>query len=348
MNFIFVYPKRIFLKSKLVVIIIMAVPVYKDVLVIGAGWSGLVACKYMLEEGLSVLALEKREDIGGVWLYSDDPNIPTVMKATQCTSSSTVTEMSDFPMPKDIGMFPHHTDVLDYLKAYAEQFQLLPHIKLSTQVQVVEKTAEDSWKVTCSAGDVYTSKYLIVASGEHQKPNRELEESVLKGFTGDILHAASIKEPLEKYRGKRVLLLGGGETASDICLEWINHAMTIYWSIPRGQHFFRKYGRLVPFTRPIAFDTGSSRVVRAITPFSKGKPGLSWLCKWTTSGSLLAYQGHGIPEWRNSARFFHFFFNKSANVLDYVDYKRLVPKGAVIECSGKEVTFVDGRHETRV
>ena len=322
------------------------VPVHRDVLVIGAGWSGLVACKYMLEEGLSVLALEKREDIGGVWLYSDDPNIPTVMKTTQCTSSSTVTEMSDFPMPKEIGMFPHHTDVLDYLKAYAEQFQLLPHIKLSTQVQEVEKTTEDSWKVTCSAGDVYTSKYLIVASGEHQKPNRELEESVLKGFTGDILHASTIKEPLEKYRRKRVLLLGGGETGSDICLDWINHAETIYWSIPRGQHFFRKYSKVVPWSQPQALDKASSRMMKIIAPYVNSKPGLAWVCKWTTNGSLLAYQGHGIPEWRNDAAYFHYFVNKNGKVLDHVDYEHLVPKGAVVKCSGKEVTFIDGtKHE---
>ena len=63
---------------------------YHDVTVIGAGWSGLVACKYMKEEGLSVVCIERKNDIGGVWLYSDDPNIPTVMKSTRCTSSSTV------------------------------------------------------------------------------------------------------------------------------------------------------------------------------------------------------------------------------------------------------------------
>lgn len=68
---------------------------HKDVTVIGAGWSGLVACKYMLEEGLSVMAIEKRDGIGGVWRYSDDTTIPTVMKSTCCTSSMTFNDMSD-------------------------------------------------------------------------------------------------------------------------------------------------------------------------------------------------------------------------------------------------------------
>jgi len=156
---------------------------YKDVVVVGSGWSGLVACKSVLEEGLTVVALEKRESIGGVWLYSDNPAIPTVMKSTQCTSSSTFTEMSDFPMPKDIGMFPHHTDIMKYLSDYAVEFDLLPHIKFNTTVDATERT-ENGWKVTCGNGDVYTCLKIVVATGLHQIPNCELEDTTLKEFTG--------------------------------------------------------------------------------------------------------------------------------------------------------------------
>lgn len=158
---------------------------HSDVIVIGAGWSGLVACKYMLEEGLSVTTLEKRNNIGGVWLYSDDTSVTTVMKSTRCTSSSTVTEMSDFPMPKEIGTFPHNEDIMGYLHSYAEKFNLMPHIKLNTKVEKIEKEG-DTWHTTCTSGDIYTSKFLVVATGVLQQPNRELEETVLKGFTGKI------------------------------------------------------------------------------------------------------------------------------------------------------------------
>ena len=116
---------------------------HHDVTVIGVGWSGLVACKYMLEEDLSVVAIEKREGIGGVWRYSDDPSIPTVMKSTCCTSSTTMTEMSDFPMPKEIGMFPNNIDVREYLESYAENFNLKPHIRLNTSVSEVKKEVKN-------------------------------------------------------------------------------------------------------------------------------------------------------------------------------------------------------------
>ena len=319
----------------------MSVEAQCDVVVIGAGWSGLAACKCMLEEGLSVVALEKREEIGGVWCYTDDSTIPTVMKSTQTTSSSTVTEMSDYPMPKEIGMFPHHTDVITYLRSYAKEFHLLPHIKLNSVVVKAEKEGSQ-WKVTCSSGKVYRSTYLVVAAGVHQYPNRELEKTMLKGFTGKVLHSIEIKEPLEEFKDSRLLILGGGETGSDLCIDWIDHAKFIYWSIPRGQHFFRKYAKVVPWGTPQALDKASSRMMKLIAPYHRSKPGLAWVCKWTTNGSLLAYQGHGIPEWRNKAEFFKAFINKNGKVLDLVDYEHLVPKGGILECKGKEVTFVDG------
>lgn len=316
-----------------------------DVTVIGAGWSGLLACKYMLEEGLSVVALEKREDLGGIWLYSDDPNTSTVMKSTHCTSSSTVTEISDFPMTEEMGIFPAHWDILRYLKRYAEQFQLGPHIRTKVEVVSVAK-ADGLWRVECANGDAYTSAFLVVATGLVQNPNLELLDTALKGFAGKVYHAREIKEPLEEHRGQRLLVVGGGETGSDICLEWYSHVGSVHWSIPRGQHFFRKYGKVVPWGKPQALDKASSRAMQTVVPFNRGKPGLSWICKWTTNGSLLAYQGHGIPEWKNDSPYFHFVINKHGHVLDLVDYKKFVPKGAIASCRGKEVTFADGsKHE---
>lgn len=183
-----------------------------------------------------------------------------------------------------------------------------------------------------------------MAAGSVQVPNCQLEETALKGYTGKVLHASEIKQPLHEFKNSHLLLLGGGETGSDICIDWIDHAEFIYWSIPRGQHFFRKYSRAFPWLNPQPLDHISSRMTKTISPFICGKPGTSWACKWTTNvnGSLLAYQGHGIPEWKNKSEFFKYFVNKNGKVLDLVDYERLVPKGALLHCKGKEVTFVDG------
>lgn len=123
------------------------------------------------------MALEKRSDVGGLWNYSDDPDIITVMKNTKTTSSSSVTEMSDFPMPEEIAQFPKHEDVLRYLKSYCGAFDLWSHIRLDHCVQEVTKEHE-LWRVTCENGQQFESKFLIVCTGGVQKPNRDLECSV--------------------------------------------------------------------------------------------------------------------------------------------------------------------------
>ena len=88
--------------------------------------------------------------------------------------------------------------------------------------------------------------------------------------------------------------------ASDIVSEWYNLTDYIYQSILRGQHFFK----ILPWGEPQPLDKYSSRALTTIAPYHKSKPGLSWLCKWVSNGSLLAYQGHGIPEWKMILHFF--------------------------------------------
>ena len=312
---------------------------HHDVTVIGAGWSGVTATKYMLEEGLTVVTLERRDGLGGLWYYSDDPTEKSVMKSTRTTSSATVSEMSDYPMPEGIE-FPHHQQVLQYLQSYSSFFHVLPRIVFNTTVTSAEKR-DGLWHVTTVNGDIYTSRFLVVCTGQ-TVPVTGPKDTIFKDFTGSVYHAKEIKEPLAVYRGKRLLIYGGGETAADICSDWFNHSSTIYWSVPRGQHFFRRYNKILPWKKPQALDKASSWLLTKIAPYHYSKPGLAWICKWTTSGSLLAYQGHGIPEWRNGTPFMHQFINKNGHILDLVDYKRVIPKGTITACSGKEIKFADG------
>lgn len=246
--------------------------VFRDVIVVGAGWSGLLACKCMLEEGLTVMALEKRSDVGGLWCYTEDSGVITVMRNTKTTSSSSVTEMSDFPMPEEIGQFPKHEDVLKYLKSYCDTFHLWLHIRLDHCVTKVTKDGE-LWRVKCENGRQYTSKFLIVCTGSVQKPNRDLQHSLLKDFVGEIRHSSEFKTFIPEHANKRVMLIGGGETASDVVEEWYDHVSRLIWCIPRGMHFFRKFAKILPHRHPQALDKASSRVMKFIAPFTRSKPG---------------------------------------------------------------------------
>ena len=311
-----------------------------DVLIIGGGWSGLLMCKYALEQGLEPIVLEKRSNIGGIWNFSPDARVVTVQESTCTTSSPSLTEMSDFPIPMEMGDFPHHTAVAHYLGMYATHFNLWERIVFNVSVEQVEKRGEH-WEITAS-DSVYRSRNVSVCSGVIGELNRDIETSVLTGYTGRVVHGGEIKMFQEEYRDKTIVVIGGGETAADILDEWSSRVKQVFWSLSNGQHFFRKFVRLLPGRNPQVLDKASSRAMNIFAPFYQGKPGLSWICNWTTNGSLLAYQGHGIKEFRNEYDFMHSAINKNGHVLDLIDYERFVPKKNITNCRGNTVYFEDG------
>ena len=308
-----------------------------DVLIVGGGWSGLLMCKYALEHGLEPIVLEKRSNIGGVWNFTEDPSIVTVQESTCTTSSPSLTEMSDFPMPPEMGHFPHHTAVVNYLRMYATHFKLWERIIFNTSVERITKT-KINWEITTS-NSVYKALNVSVCSGVLGEPNRDIEVGVLKEYPGKIVHGGEIKKFDESYRDKTIVIVGGGETAADILEEWYPKVKQIFWLISRGQHFFRKFVKILPHRQPQVLDKASSRAMNTLSPFYKGKPGLSWVCNWTTNGSLLAYQGHGMKEFRNEFDFMHSVINKNGHVLDLVDYEKVVPKSHMTGCKDKIIFF---------
>ena len=220
------------------------------------------------------MVVEKRENLGGVWKYSPDPNIITVMRNTRTSSSSTLTEISDFPMPNEFGEFPNHSEVYQYLNQYADEHDLKRHIHFNCAVTNAQKLGVE-WQIKTESGKIHYAKNLIICAGVHQIPDKTVEEELLKEFTGTIIHSGQLKEFPEKHRNKKIMIIGGGETASDILEEWYPHVKSIIWCIPNGQHFFRKYGKLLPHRKPQALDKASSRALKFIAPHTKGKPGLS-------------------------------------------------------------------------
>lgn len=324
-------------------------PVF-DVCIIGAGWSGLLACKYALANGLSAVVLEKRPSLGGVWQYSPDPGIVTTMASTVTSSSATLTEASDFYMPPSAGNFLHHTDVLDYLNAYAERFDLQRHIRYGRAVTETRR-AENHW-LTETSTDHLRSRYLVVCTGVHQRP-RPVPEA-LRGFGGALHQAGAIKTVTRSdfSASDHVLVYGGGETASDIVEQLAGTEASVTWAIPSGQHFFRKAsilrrraeGVFDRFDPPL--DEASSPCIQYVSPFHKSKPGMRWLCIYASTGSFLGYQGHGIPAWKNDIPFMHAFLNKNGHVVDLVHAGRVKPAGPVSHCDGRRVSFVDGSTDT--
>ena len=323
---------------------------HTDVVIIGGGLSGLVACKYLRASNLDCLVFESTDDIGGVWKYRDEPSGKGgVMFSTVTTSSKTANEFSDFPMPDHYPAFQKHTLVQKYLNDYADHFGIRDAIRVNTEI-VDAKKRGDYWETTDSDGAAYRSRYLIVCSGMHQFPNRFYEhDERFRNATVKTLHSSDYKRITNEYLGKDILVFGGGETASDIAIELTHAANSVTMSVPHGQWF-------VPSIMPVhvptnasdsaamVADTFSSRLRRLVDPpLATFESGLDTKAHFTSRifEKWNGKSGHGISEWESAAPYYGQFFNKNSNVIQAVRKGQISPKGNVKCVTGDVVRFAD-------
>ncbi|XP_071498290.1 flavin-containing monooxygenase 5-like [Diadema antillarum] len=231
-------------------------PPARRVAVIGGGPSGLVATKTCLEEGLDVVCFEKSNVIGGLWYYREDRTEQScVFRSTVINTSKETMCFSDFPIPEDWPNFLHNKKVLQYFEMYADHFGLRKHIKLQTKVNSV-KPAPDfdttgRWTVSLtSMGSNKTWEEtfdaVFVCSGHHCQPNIPHFEG-LKNFKGTVMHTHDYLTP-EKYRDKRVVIVGIGNSGGDAAVELGRMASSLFLSTRSGAWIrYRISDKSVPF-----------------------------------------------------------------------------------------------------
>ncbi|MEV4759144.1 NAD(P)-binding domain-containing protein [Micromonospora sp. NPDC049559] len=221
-------------------------PVYDrgdTVCVIGAGASGLTAIKNLKEHGFGVDCYERETSVGGAWNWRHDRS--PVYASTHLISSKPLSQYPDFPMPDSWPDYPHHSQLLSYLERYADHFDLHPHIWFGTEVVRVEPAEGERWDVTTRSTGGYgaerTSRYaaVVVANGHNWSPKLPGYEG-LDDFRGQIMHSSAYKDATQ-LRGKRVLVVGAGNTGCDIAVEAGQQAAKVWHSSRRGYWYAPKY-----------------------------------------------------------------------------------------------------------
>ena len=215
----------------------------KKVCVIGAGPSGITAIKNLLDEGLEVKAYDFNDDVGGNWIYSEKESHSSVFETTHIISSKTLSQYEDFTFDdfdKTIPDYPSHDQLRRYFQAYAKQFNLYPHIQFNTLVDKCELSDEDTWKVTTTKDGVSSTEIftdLVVCNGHHWQPRFPDYPGT---FTGKFIHSHQYKKA-EPFRGKRVLVIGGGNSACDVAVETSRVTSKTSLSWRRGYRIIPKF-----------------------------------------------------------------------------------------------------------
>ena len=141
----------------------------KRVAIVGAGISGLLACKYAAARGFTPVVFEAHDHVGGVWNHT--------IESTRLQNERPTFEFSDFPWPSSVeDMFPTNFQVLDYLQSYAHHFGLLPYIKFNSKVISINYVGESddqirSWDLWGGTGKAFGCQGKWILKVIHTKDN---------------------------------------------------------------------------------------------------------------------------------------------------------------------------------
>ncbi len=223
---------------------------------IGAGSSGLAALRALVAQDLDATCFEQGHDVGGLWVKGNSNGRKGAYASLHINTSKDNTQFSDFPMPEELGDFPHHSELARYFRSYAEHFDLLDRIRFGRQVKRCIPLESGGYELTLTE-ERETSRFdaIVVANGHHFQPHLP-EPTTYATFDGEVIHSYDYESPTTPldFRSRRVLVVGIGNSAVDIACELSRSgASRVILSARRGAWVMPKYLRGQPIDGPAFF-----------------------------------------------------------------------------------------------
>jgi dimethylaniline monooxygenase (N-oxide forming) len=330
------------------------------VCIVGAGSSGITALKALVDRGIPCDCFEKSDMVGGNWVFGNRNGMSSSYSTLHINTSRERMEYEDFPMPPSYPDFPRHDQIARYFDDYVEHFGLRERIAFNTSVEHARPCEDGGWEVTIAGegvrvgeggvdgsggvngggggeggsggltGGRETRHYdaLLIANGHHWDP-RWPEPPIPGSFAGQQIHAHEYKEP-GQLAGRRVVVVGMGNSAMDIAVDASYHALSTSLVARRGVHVVPKY----ILGRPLDAGVRPSRV-----PFT-------WLLRGmqvVTRATVGPMERYGLP--RPDHRLGQAHPTVSSRILDRLAHGAIAVKPEIAELRGGVVRYTDGSEQ---
>ncbi len=294
------------------------------VCIIGAGAGGLSMARALKRHGIAYDHFERHADVGGVW-DQNNPGSP-MYDSAHMISSKTMSAFKGYPMPAEYPDYPGHRQILAYLRSFANAYDLRRAIEFSTGVESAVKE-NGRWTVTLDDGDVRHYDGVVAATGLAWHPRMP---SYPGAFTGTAIHSSKYKSS-DLFRGKRVLIVGAGNSGVDIASDAARSASKAFLSMRRAYHFIPKH--IFGMPADVFAVTGS------ILPMKLQLYSFAFVMR-LLNGDVTR---HGLRKPDHLPLTSHPIVNTSAML--HMAHGDLTPKVDVERFEGNEVVFEDGSRE---
>ncbi len=287
-------------------------------LIIGAGFVGLGMAQALKAAQIPYDQVDASDAIAGNWYHG-------VYSTAHIISSRRVTQFTHFPMPASYPDFPSAAQMRTYLNDFATHFDLQPHIELNKTVTYVRPVEDNLWEVTFADSEQRLYKGVLLCNGHHWSKRWPQFGGT---FNGEMIHSKDYKHP-DQLRDRRVLVIGGGNSACDIAAEAARVAAKSVLSLRESVWFLPKTFAGIPATDWMQW----------------------WMPEWVQRlvghGMIrLTFGQHadyGLPQPH------HRLFSKHPTVNNevpyYLKHGRITARPAVRQVDGNTVEFVDGARD---
>ncbi|KXF57201.1 hypothetical protein AXA44_30940 [Rhodococcus sp. SC4] len=307
--------------------------VNRKIAIIGAGAAGLCTAKYLLDDGHDVTVFEIGTQVGGIWVYDNDNGRSSAYKSLHVNSERRTTHFRAMPFADGVQLFPSHTEMREYLSTFAHSFGIYSRVRFNSRVTAVRGRSIDgsdgvrvAWSVTVNDSDTEDFDSVVVATGHLTDP---MLPDFVDDFTGELMHSHYYRESIG-YAGKRVLVVGAGNSGCDITADVCTVADRTVMSVRSPELVAPKLFLGVPLTQITAMF--EKRWLPASTP--------------VTVRNLITLLVHGRMEtWGLRTPDYAKHPTSHPTLINHIAYKRVEVKPGIREVAGRCVTFTDGTAE---